>query len=200
MHTARYPRQTVTTVNPIFLVAFALACCIVLALCELTVVTYRPRLARHVGYSVASFSGELAEPQAGVPSDLAGLEVHRLDCNTYLAEPHHAWNGGSREDANLAGLSYAIIAIEDRRFTMDVRTNVGYALASVAAVGMAIMIGTTPPRPMLGRLTALLFAAAVLFATVTWPRRVRARFARAAQQLRADADQPERATAPLRSR
>ena len=183
--------------KPFFFVAFALAFCVVLALCEVSIVWYRPRWARYVGYSVASFSGDLGDRHAGVPSEVAGLDVHRLDGDTYLVEPRDFQSGGSIKDANLAYLAHAILDVHGQGWTMNVRTSVGYSLLPVVLVALAIVRGTTQPLSTLGRLFAVALAVAAAFAAVTWPKKVRARFAPVAQML--SASQPEGVPAATRS-
>lgn len=143
---------------------------------------YRPRWARYLSVSLASRSGELADRYVEIPPDLAGLDVSRLDDDRYLLQPPE-WGSGTVADANLQGLTYAIVEVRGRHWTMDVRANVGYQLIGVLAPLVMIGILATQHLPVGGRLALLLIAALLPFSMLSWGRRIRARFAAAAQQL-----------------
>jgi hypothetical protein len=155
---------------------------------------YRPRWARSTSVSLASGAGDLADRYAESPPDLAGIDLSRLDDDSFLLQPPE-WGSGTVADANLAGLTYAIVEIRGRHWTMDVRANAGYQLIGILAPLVMIGILATQHLPMPGRVGLLLFAALFPYAVLTWRRRVRTRFATAAQQLSAGQTDAVRAAA-----
>jgi hypothetical protein len=165
------------------LIAVAAAILVVLTFGEFVMVHYLPRVARYTGFSLASLGGDLAIRDAEIPTELAGLEVSRLDDRTYLVETRDAFSGGTLADANASGLAFAIVEVEGRRWTMDVRANRGYQLVWVVAPFVGIWAAVTQHLPMAARVGVLIFSALGPFALLDWRRKVRARFSAAAQEL-----------------
>jgi len=151
--------------------------------CELIVIHEWPRWARYVGHSVASVGADLPDRYENLPTDLAGLAVDRLSDGTYVIRTRSWGSGGTLEDANLAGLAYALVKVEGRHWAMDVRVSAGYHLVWVIAPFAATWFAFTRPLPTLGRVGLVLFALGAAYAAVDFPRRVRARFVTAARYL-----------------
>ena len=148
----------------------------------LLLLIYRPSCARYTSVSLASQSGELADRYGEMPTDLAGLDVSRLDHDCYLLQTPE-WGSGTVADANLYGLTYAIVEVRGRRWSMDVRANAGYQLIWIVALFGAIWSAATQHPSIAGRIGQMLFGTLVAYAVPSWRRRVRNRFAIAAEEL-----------------
>jgi len=166
------------------LIAVAAAILGVLSFGEFLVLHYLPRLARYTGFSLASLSGELAARYVVIPTELGGLEVSQLDDRTYLIEPRDAFSGAPLADRNAHGLAFAIVEVQLRRWTMDVRANRGYQLIWMVGLPLwGIWTASASHHSTLARVFALIFSALGPYSVLGWRRTVRARFAMAAQAL-----------------
>ena len=165
------------------LIAVATAIVAVLTFGEFVVLQYLPRLARYTGFSLASLGGDLADRYAELPTELAGLEVSRLDDRTYLLETRDAFSGATLADANAYGLAFAIVHLDGGRWAMDVRANRGYQLVGAGLPLVAVWVALTQHHAMPALIGMLLFSALGPYAVLKWRRTVRTRFAEAAQEL-----------------
>jgi hypothetical protein len=143
--------------------------------CECLLIHYLSDWAQHVGFPVASLGGDLADGHAGLPRDVQGFKVRRLNREYYLVRACE-WGEGSSADASLADLAIAVVRSDGRRWRIDARLSVGFVLFFIAACGMSMWIVMTEPLSVLGRVGVIAWSASVVVGLFLLRRRTRQMF------------------------